>query len=274
MRLWVVFFLLVNCFFFTEGGGRKLTCKMEPKEDAWDRTHPGERSHMSFVTIKAIRCGSSWLQEILISHTRIKSQFELPEVNLAAALKCQQCNGQPNSKHMETLLPKAVPLSACGASIFPKNDMSEVAQISLNNDRPTRWILLGRKDHFAVHVSSVVHFQKKKDNTPFKESAEQCEKGMIQAKQAYDDTMNWRHTAAINRIPVLVLIYEDVLRNPDQAIASLQAFLEVPHENLSSDVHERNAMKTHEYLVNYAELRRHFGQGPWSGFLDEDFPEK
>lgn len=249
------------------------------------------RRPRSYIVLNEARSGSSWLQEISVSHPGIKVQFELDLRLGDSALACKECvrPGVPDSKRAGAAAGPAKwhPPSACGMSAFGSaNAFADVAALAARHDAAL--VVLLRLNHVAHAVSSYRHFNKVVPTPPpgtfwagppaaaapvleVPWGPGQLARAVEEAREANARLLEF--PARTGR-PAHLIFYEDMKRRPAAVWAGLQRFLGLP---LAPSTGEESALHGMEqrasdrpairYLANLTGLQAALGGEEWGDML-------
>jgi len=249
------------------------------KSDKEEMRRYAERTARRYIVVNEARSGSSWLQEISITHPGVKVQFEL-DMNMAPdALTCSQCHrpssvgNSPviaNSKNMHLLPPKLHPPLACGMTIIGHNNRFDEVRTVAEKYNAVLIILL-RRNHLAIGLSSYRHFveghRERAAGSEFY-SDEQWRKSMRDSSNDYEKL--WKFPKETKRDAFMVF-YEEMLKDPAHVWQNLQGFLGLPQYNIPSmtEIHKTTSSGNPFDYMNQAQLQRMRGDALFSQWKEE-----
>ena len=87
----------------------------------------------------------------------------------------------------------------------------------------------------------------------------------------FEQTRAWEesHDLFFNDHPLLEVVYEELARNPVDAMAEVQGFLGLDAEPVQPQTHQQSRQRLSEAIANYAELKERFKGSPWESFFTD-----
>ena len=265
--------------------GDSLVCCPDPEDVPFWGSDNGEvrryveRTTRRYIVVNEPRSGSSWLQEISITHPGVKVQFELDMRFAPEALSCTQCHRPSaegsnltisNSKNMHLLPPKLHPPLACGMTIIGHNNrFDEVQQVAEKYNAVL--VILLRRNHFAIGLSSYRHFveghREKAAGSEFYSDV-QWRKSMSDSSADYERL--WRFPQKTGR-EAFMIFYEEMLTNPADVWQNMQVFLGLPPYDIPSlsDIHKTASSGNPFDYMNPAQLVRMRASPAFSRWREE-----
>ena len=228
---------------------RGLSCEYDPADvQYFEQGRPANLT--SYIVLGAARSGTSWVQEVSISHPWIITQFELDFAARDYALNCMQCKRQrvPNSKDMGSLPPRVHPPGACGQTIFGRPHKYEWIK-EAGDVYDARLIIILRLNFVATTISSWRHFSNK-DVVPYE--PEEFLKKVTMSRDEFEYLM--RFPAKTLR-PSFIVFYEDMIKHPNETFYEMQKFLRLPviRRDDLGELHRKSSNKPSIYYLKNLE---------------------
>jgi LPS sulfotransferase NodH len=247
----------------------------------------GHKEYTRFVILARSRTGSNLLRSALNEHSQAKVYSELfrnpadidwgfPDHHSQAALSLYQ---KDPAEFLQTRIYGKYPrnIKAVGFKLFYYHasfGSGERLWDYLCENKGIKIIHLKRKNILATHLS-----RKKADITGAWANISGKPEEQAQFTLSYDEclqdftrTRSWEleYDRFFQEHPILEVVYENLSSNYLNEIKRVQAFLNLPEENVIPKTQKQASLPLSEAIYNFPELKEKFLDSPWEEFFTDD----